>query len=225
MRNQERDLLGIFVLLLITFILSACTSSEPLQYLRGDQGPAGPTTPILTAPATLLQCPTGGTVVSMGTQHAILCNGSIGAQGPSGVDGATGATGAQGPQGVSGADGANGTNGQDGAAGANGVDGQNGSNGTNGQDGATGSQGPQGPAGASGANGIDTTPITVVNLCPGTSNYGVFVEIALCLNNNLYAVYSANGGFLTYLAPGGYSSNAIGSACSLTVQPNCVVTH
>lgn len=93
-----------------------------------------------------------------------------------------------------------------------------------------GETGPQGIPGQSivgpeGPRGADGQIAQVIPLCPGTSNYGVFVEVGLCINNKLYAVYSANGGFLTYLAPGNYVSNAIGSACNLTVQPNCVVTH
>lgn len=88
-----------------------------------------------------------------------------------------------------------------------------------------GDRGFNGTNGTDGLNGADAVPVTVVNLCPGASNYGVFVETAICLNNNLYGVYSANGGFLTLLAPGSYSSNAIGSACSLTVGPNCTVSH
>lgn len=87
-----------------------------------------------------------------------------------------------------------------------GVDGRNGINGNN------------------GANGTDATPVTVVPLCPGVSNYGAFVEVGVCINGELYGVYSANGGFLTKLANGSYSSNAIGSACNLTVT-GCVVTN
>lgn len=83
--------------------------------------------------------------------------------------------------------------------------------------------GPKGDRGETGAMGADGEIARVVPLCPGTSNYGVFIEIGLCINNQLFGVYSANGGFLTLLAPGNYSSNAIGSACNLTVEPNCVV--
>lgn len=86
----------------------------------------------------------------------------------------------------------------------------------------TGPQGPQTP--------IPTVPtpglVTVVPLCPDSPSYpGVFVEDALCIDNALYAVYSSNGGFLTQLLPGTYTSNAIGSACNLTVLPDCVVVH
>lgn len=89
-----------------------------------------------------------------------------------------------------------------------------------------GSRGEQGPPGNTGPAGIDGLPAKVVNLCPGVTSYpGVFVEVALCLNSRLYGVYSANGGFLTELIPGSYSSNAIGSACNLVVHDNCVVTY
>jgi hypothetical protein len=99
--------------------------------------------------------------------------------------------------------------------------GAQGPNGYDGQDGATGATGPQGAAGA------DGQPARVVTLCPGTTNYSqrVFIETALCINNRLFGVYSQNSGFLTEFPPGNYSSNAIGSACSLTVHANCVVTH
>lgn len=96
----------------------------------------------------------------------------------------------------------------------------------NGQTGATGATGATGSQGSAGTNGVDATPVTLVQLCPGVSNYGTFIELGVCLNNTtLIAVYSQNGGFATVLAPGNYSSNAIGSACSLTVGPNCKVTH
>lgn len=111
---------------------------------------------------------------------------------------------------------------------ANGAQGATGNSGTNGQDGVglVGPAGPQGDAGVDGQDGIDTTPIIVVNLCPGVTTYpSIFIETALCISGNLYGVYSANGGFLTYLAPGNWSSNAIGSACSLTIGPNCTVSH
>jgi len=78
-------------------------------------------------------------------------------------------------------------------------------------------QGPKGDPGK------DADPIKVVQLCPGSSNYGVFIEVAICQNNQLWGVYSANGGFLTMLPPGRYSSNGIGSACNFTVLDNCQV--
>lgn len=81
-----------------------------------------------------------------------------------------------------------------------------------------------GEKGNPGADGQDATPVTVVRLCPGVSVYpSTFVEVAFCLDNRLYAVYSANGGFQTEIPPGIYSSNAIGSACSFRVLPNCAI--
>lgn len=95
-----------------------------------------------------------------------------------------------------------------------------------GKDGTNGHDGAKGDTGASGHDGQNATPVTMVNLCPGVSTYpGVFVEIGICLQGKLYGVYSANGGFLTELPPGTYSSNAIGSACNLMIGANCVVTH
>ena len=86
--------------------------------------------------------------------------------------------------------------------------------------------GPVGATGATGPSGADGTAFTVVQLCPGVPSYpGTFIETALCIDNQLYAVYSANDGFLTLLTPGSYSSDGIGSSCNLTVLPNCVVTH
>lgn len=84
--------------------------------------------------------------------------------------------------------------------------------------------GPMGPAGLNGSNGSDAS-IGIVQLCPGVSNYGTFVEIALRINGDLYAVYSANGGFMTYLAPGNYTSNGIGAACNLTVNADGTVSY
>lgn len=90
----------------------------------------------------------------------------------------------------------------------------------------TGSAGQDGQSivGPAGLNGADGTQITIVQLCPGTSNYGTFVEVAECINGKLYGVYSANGGFLAYLANGSYTSDGIGSACNLTVN-GCTVSH
>lgn len=66
--------------------------------------------------------------------------------------------------------------------------------------------------------------VVPVKLCPGTPSYpSVFVEYALCIESQLYGVYSANDGFLALLPPGNYASNAIGSSCNFTVALNCVV--
>lgn len=125
------------------------------------------------------------------------CCGPQGDPGPAGSTGATGSVGAQGPQG------------------------------NTGDTGAQGIQGPAGPTGATGlqgAPGLDATPVTLIKLCSDTPSYpSTFVEYGVCVGGNLYGVYSANGGFLTLLPPGSYSSNAINSSCSFTVSANCVV--
>lgn len=94
-----------------------------------------------------------------------------------------------------------------------------------------GPQGAQGVAGSIGApgspgnDGKDASGVTAVQFCPGVSPVypTTFPESGLCINGNIYAVYSANGGFLTLIPPGVYSSNAIGSACNFTVTANCGV--
>src|ERR1035437_2115892 len=101
-----------------------------------------------------------------------------------------------------------------------------GSIGATGAPGVSGPTGATGPQGVPGTNGTNATPVTVVTLCPGVSTYpSTFVEIALCLNNNLYAVLSEHDGFLTYLPPGKYESKALDSSCDLTVHPGCVISH
>lgn len=90
----------------------------------------------------------------------------------------------------------------------------------NGAIGLPGSPGAQGPTGA------DLTPITFVQFCPGVTVYPAqFDEVGFCIGGNLYAVYSANNGFLTYLPPGVYNSNGIGNSCTFTVLANCRVVN
>jgi hypothetical protein len=83
----------------------------------------------------------------------------------------------------------------------------------------------QGPQGIPGTNGTPGTTITPIQFCPGVvpSYPSTFPESGLCIDGSLYAVYSANDGFWTLIPPGTYSSNAIGSNCTFTVLPNCVV--
>ncbi len=96
-----------------------------------------------------------------------------------------------------------------------------------GRDGATGAQGEKGDKGdqgETGAPGINGTSVTVVKLCPGTTTYpSKFVEIAFCIDNKLYATYSANGGFSTEIPPGTYGSNGINSSCNFVVGANCTI--
>lgn len=166
MNDQVKYALLIVFLLLLTVLLTAC------QCPRGATGLTGATIPVYSAPASLLQCPTGGTVVTVGSSISVICNGG---QGPAGVPG---------------------------------------------QDGGVGPTGPQG------SPGIDTTPISIVQFCPGVTVYpSAFLEIGLIIDGKLYAVYSANNGFLTQIPPGNYSSNAIGSACNFTVNLDLTISH
>lgn len=97
--------------------------------------------------------------------------------------------------------------------------------GPKGEPGAVGPQGPAGVQGAVGPAGANGTAITVVQFCPGNgSQYPrMFPEVGFCINNSIYAVYSANDGFLTLIPPGTYQSNAVGSTCDFTVLDNCEV--
>jgi len=94
------------------------------------------------------------------------------------------------------------------------LNGSNGTNGTNGQNGTNGS------------NGTNGTIVTPIQFCPGQTTYpSEFNEVGFCIGGNLYAVYSANDGFLSEIAPGAYSSDGINSSCNFTVGPNCQVSH
>lgn len=83
-----------------------------------------------------------------------------------------------------------------------------------------------GATGAQGNPGVDAQPVTVVKLCPAITVYPTTVsEVAFCIDGNLYAVYSVNGGFEGLIPPGTYSSNGINSSCTFTVHANCEVTQ
>lgn len=98
--------------------------------------------------------------------------------------------------------------------------------GATGATGSDGAQGATGPTGNSGTDGQDATPVTVVKLCPQTASYpSVFVEYAICLGGQLYAVYSENNGFLALIPPGAYHSEGHGSSCNFTVGAGCVVSY
>lgn len=97
--------------------------------------------------------------------------------------------------------------------------------------GSVGSVGPMGPQGQQGISGIPGSPgsvITSVQLCPSSyipSYPSTFPEVALCIDNTLYAVYSSLGGYLFELIPGIYSSNGVGVSCTVTVGNNCQVSN
>jgi len=90
-----------------------------------------------------------------------------------------------------------------------------------------GAIGATGATGAAGQNGTNATPITFVQFCSGfTPSYpNTFPEYGLCVNNVMYGVYSANGGFLAELPPGEYSSDGINASCTFTIGQNCQVSQ
>lgn len=115
---------------------------------------------------------------------------------------------------LNGTNGTDGSNGATGATGATGAAGHNGTNGTNGTNGVNGS------------NGTNGTVITPTQFCSGTTVYpSKFVEVGFCINNQLYAVYSANDGFLTQIPVGYYSSAGINASCNFTVAANCQIQY
>jgi len=162
------------------------------------------------------------------------CGTVIGPAGPKGDTGATGSAGAAG---------SNGTNGIDASCSVSAVlpnliapaggsliacsDGThslvlNGSNGINGTNGVNGVNGVNGTNGTNGSNG---TVVTAIQFCSGVvgSYPSTFPEIGFCINDEIYAVYSANGGFLTKVLPGTWSSDGINASCTFTVGPHCQV--
>lgn len=84
--------------------------------------------------------------------------------------------------------------------------------------------GCEGKKGDVGAPGSDANLVTPIQLCPGVTTYpSAFIEVAVCIDDQLYGVYSSLDGFLTKLPPGAYVSNAIGSNCNFTVLEHCVI--
>lgn len=113
--------------------------------------------------------------------------------------------------------------GPQGPAGPQGPQGQKGDAGLGGINGLQGQIGPQGIAGVPGSPG---TVVTFVKFCLQTLSYpSTFPEYGLCLNGELFAVYSQNGGFGVKVPPGSYYSNGINSSCNFTVGANCAVSH
>lgn len=127
-----------------------------------------------------------------------------------------------GPQGVQGIQGGMGEKGTTGNAGSKGTSGLPGVDGKDGKDGA---QGVKGDTGANGQNGQDAIPVRFVKFCPGSDPVypSIFPEYGLCVGGQVYAVYSANGGFGVLLPPGVYGSNGIGSSCIFKIGENCEI--
>lgn len=96
----------------------------------------------------------------------------------------------------------------------------------NGSQGSTGATGVPGVDGQNGINGTDGTKIQIVQFCPGATSYpSQFSEVGFCIDHKLYAVYSKNDGFLSYIPNGRYNSNGINSSCSFTVDDNCSIIY
>lgn len=81
----------------------------------------------------------------------------------------------------------------------------------------------QNPATSENAGAVPN--LTEVQFCSGgpASYSSTFPEYGLCISGNIYAVYSANDGFLTELPPGVYTSNGVNSSCTFTVGPDCQI--
>lgn len=197
-------MLGIAMLLMAMLALSGCDGLGD----HGPQGMPGPSLPVLTQPATVGECPEGGTDITVGSTLITVCNGNTGATGAPGSNGSNGSNGSPGQDGTS----CSVLQLSTGAV-VSCTDGTN----------AYIANGEQGPPGS---NTPPTSAVTVVPLCSDTTVYPVvFSEVGLCINNQLFGVYSENDGFLSYLPPGNYVSHGHGSSCYLTVQANCAVIH
>lgn len=97
----------------------------------------------------------------------------------------------------------------------------------NGVNGATGAQGVAGVQGVAGANGTAGTQITPVEFCGHgyVATYpSMFPEYGLVIDGVMFGVYSANGGFLSPLPPGVYSSNGINASCTFTINADNTVS-
>lgn len=152
-----------------------------------------------------------------------------------GKDGAPGVQGPAGPQGDAGAQGTAGINGTNGtsctvrAVAPNEVAPAGGSEIICGETSTlvlNGVKGDQGDIGAQGVAGADGTVVSAIQFCSaGTSYPNTFSEVGFCIGGKLWGVYSANGGFMTELPPGTYSSNGINSSCTFTIGENCSITR
>lgn len=90
--NHVEYALIVMVLLffiLASMLLSSCSGAKGdagVAGLRGDIGPQGPAISIITTPASLLECPTGGTDILVGSNLFTICDGSTGAPGTPGAN-------------------------------------------------------------------------------------------------------------------------------------------
>lgn len=77
-----------------------------------------------------------------------------------------------------------------------------------------------------GTPGNSGTIVAPVQFCSGITTYpNTFNELGICVDNKVYGIYSLNGGFMTLLPPGAYSSNGVNSSCNFTIEANCIVVQ
>lgn len=176
---------------------------------------------------TNIICPNSSVFISNGATGEKGETGTTGIQGIQGVAGEKGDIGVQGIQGIQGETGTVGETGSQGIQGEIGATGAAGEKGDTGATGAQGIQGVQGSKGDSGKDGKDAVSIITIQFCPGfiQSYPSVFAESGVCIDNKMFGVYSANGGFLAELPPGAYSSNGINASCTFKIEENCKVSY
>jgi hypothetical protein len=75
-------------------------------------------------------------------------------------------------------------------------------------------------------NGTDGSIIQLIQFCPGVPSYpNNFLEVGVCIDQKLYAVYShGNNTFLTLVPPGRYVTTDQ-TRCNFTVRANCEVEN
>ena len=82
--------------------------------------------------------------------------------------------------------------------------------------------------GINGVKGVDGHSVSFdpIQFCPAAPHYpSTFPEVGFCIDDQLYGVYSANGGFMAVIQPGAWQSQGIGSSCSFVVEAHCKVHH
>lgn len=86
--------------------------------------------------------------------------------------------------------------------------------------------GEKGDTGATGAAGMNATSVEFVKFCNSANpSYGSFPEYGMRVGTKIYAVYSANNGFLTLLSPGTYVTTSTGLNCNFTVNNDGTVSN
>lgn len=78
-----------------------------------------------------------------------------------------------------------------------------------------------------GAPGVPGTMVPPIQFCAGVTPIypSNFPEVGFCINGNMYAVYSTNGGFMAEIPPGYYSSDGVNASCNFTVNVGCTVSN